>query len=90
MKDNDIERVIKDHIVKEFMYDEVGTFLDGDEPLIRPGIIDSLGIFRLIAFLEERFGIKIQAEDVVLEKFETVNAIKNLVMAKLPKSEASY
>ena len=36
----------------------------------------------LIGFLEEAFGILVQPQDVVLENFETVNAIADLVMTR--------
>lgn len=79
----DIEQAIKAHIVKEYMYDKPETMFDNDLPLIQEGIIDSLGIFVLIGFIEKEFEIKVQPRDVVLENFETVNTIKNLVIARL-------
>jgi len=78
-----IEQVIKDYIVKEFMYNESGKVLDNDLPIIQEGIVDSLGIFKLVGFIEEQFGIKIQPDDIVLENFETVRAIQGLVTTKL-------
>ena len=85
----EIEEVIKDYIVGEFMVNKPEMALENDLSLIHQEIIDSLGIFLFIGFLEEQFGITIQEEDVVLEHFETINAIKGLVMAKLsPKLSA--
>jgi acyl carrier protein len=72
---------IKEYIIKEFMYDQPDAVLDNDEPLLQGGILDSLGIFTLIAFIEERFGVKVQPEDVVVENFETVNTICSLIEA---------
>lgn len=82
MTEQDIKQAIKDHIVKEFMYGNTETAVDDDLQLIQDGIIDSLGIFRVIGFLEEQFEIKVKPEDVVLENFETVASIKNLVVAR--------
>lgn len=78
----DVAKVINAHIAKEFMFNDPQGLLGNDLPLIEHGIIDSLGIFVLIAFLEKEFEIKIQPEDVVLQNFETVNAISGLVMSK--------
>ena len=80
---NDIEQTVKEYIIKEFMFDKPTTVLADDLPLIEEGIIDSLGIFVLIAFIEDQFKIKMQPEDVVMDNFGTVNAIKGLVMSKL-------
>jgi len=53
-----------------------------DEDLIESGVVDSLGIFQLIAFLEERFGIKIGDEEITPEHFGTVVAIDRLVTSR--------
>ena len=82
----DIEQTVKEYIVKEFMFDRPTTVLANDLPLIEEGIIDSLGIFLLIAFIEDQFKIKIQPEDVVMDNFESVNAIKRLISPRLPSA----
>ncbi|QTA87827.1 acyl carrier protein [Desulfonema magnum] len=78
-----ISRIIKNYIIQEFMYDRVATDLTIDTLLIEEGIIDSMGIFRLITFLEEQFGFTIKPEEVVLESFETITAITGLVKTHL-------
>ena len=82
----DIEQTIKEYIIKEFMFDKPTTVLDNDLSLIEEGIIDSLGIFLLIAFIEDQFKIKIRPEDVVMDNFESVNAIKRLISPRLPST----
>jgi acyl carrier protein len=54
-----------------------------DEPLLTNNLIDSLGSFRLIAFLEENFPLTIEDTDMVPEYFQTLNAIETFVHAKL-------
>ena len=79
----DIEQTIKEYILKEFMFDRPTTVLDNGLPLIEEGIIDSLGIFVLIAFIEDQFQIKIRPDDVVMDNFESVNAIMRLISSRL-------
>ena len=86
---NNIEQLIKDYIVKEFLFDQPRKTVENDDLLIQEGIIDSLGIFLMISFIEQEFGVKIGPPEVVLENFETVNAIKNLVMSKIVVKTAS-
>lgn len=78
-----VEQVIKDYIRQEFMLDKPEVILTNDLPLLQQGIIDSLGIFLLAGFMEERFGVKIAEEDVLPENFASVNAIQGLLVAKL-------
>jgi acyl carrier protein len=51
------------------------TELSRDDDLLRTGIIDSLGVTELIAFLEERYRIDVRPEDVVPENFRTLGSI---------------
>ena len=56
--------------------------LTSDADLLSAGIVDSLGILRLVAFIEERFGVKVPDEDVVFENFQSLQAMANYVSAK--------
>jgi acyl carrier protein len=78
-----VERTITDHIVGEFLYDRTDVELDSEFPLVQEGVVDSLGIFRLVAFLQDSFGISIAEEDVALENFVDIGAITRLVLSKL-------
>ena len=81
-----IEQIIKEHIVQNFMYDRPDGVLSNDLSIIEEGLIDSLGIFRLASFLEEKFGITLNPEEFLLENFETVNVIKSFVISRLLQS----
>jgi acyl carrier protein len=58
------------------------THLDDDEDLIDSGVVDSLGIFQLVAFLEERFGVAIADSDITPDNFGTIARIERLVAAR--------
>lgn len=58
--------------------DENLTLSDYEENLFAKGL-DSLGIARLIAQLEEKFSIEIDPEDILPENFVNVNAICTLL-----------
>lgn len=53
---------------------------DPDEPLQ----IDSLGLIRLVAFLESDFGYRIEDEELVAENFATLRALGDLLATKTP------
>lgn len=62
------------------------TEIKDDEPLLTTNIIDSLGSFRMIAFLEETFPLTIEDTDMVPENFQTLNAVETFVAGKLGKA----
>ena len=51
--------------------------------LVEQGIIDSIGIFNLILFLEEKFNISIDGEEINFDEFGTIKKISNLILNKL-------
>jgi acyl carrier protein len=57
--------------------------LDSEEDLIERGIIDSLGIMKLIVSMEETFGIKVNDEDILPENFQNLNAMVKFVEQKM-------
>lgn len=78
-----IAQVIAGHITREFLKDRPDTVVHGKLALIDEGLIDSLGIFTMVGLMEKEFQIKVEPEDVVIANFETVDAMKRLVVDKL-------
>ena len=82
---DEIHRQIRDFIIKELRPDLEIAQLRDDEPLIDSGIIDSLGMLRTMAFLEESLGLDLGSDEVKKENFETVRSIGNMVMRQQGK-----
>jgi acyl carrier protein len=53
---------------------------DPDEPLQ----IDSLGLIRLVAFLESELGYRVEDEELVIENFATLRKLGELLATKTP------
>jgi acyl carrier protein len=53
--------------------------LGPDEDLLEQGIIDSLGLMKLVDFMEKKFAIKIIDEDIVPENFQSLSSMARLV-----------
>jgi acyl carrier protein len=69
--------------LKEYINNNCGSLppiTDLDEPLQ----IDSLGLIRLIAFLENEFGYRIEDEEMTADNFETLRHIGQLLATKTP------
>lgn len=74
-----IKSMIKQFILDELVQDEQYSNLADDDPLIETGIIDSLGIMKLIGFLETKLSIKVDDTELIPENFTTVEAICSMV-----------
>ena len=60
-----------------------GRDIPEDEPIIENGVLTSLQTVELVMFLEERFGIMVEDEELDEENFGSVNAIAGLVAGKM-------
>jgi acyl carrier protein len=56
--------------------------VSNDEPLLKNGLIDSLGILDLVTFLENEFGIAVSDEDLLPENFGSMHSLTNFVQQK--------
>ncbi len=62
-------------IVANFLPDATVDQLGSGYDLLANGVIDSLGLLRLISWLEERFQTIIDDAEIAPENFRTVDAI---------------
>ena len=74
---------IKTFITTELIQDDLGEPIEDDTPLIDNGVIDSLGVMKLVAYLEDQFAITVAPDDLVPENFETPKLITALVSAQI-------
>lgn len=69
--------VLRDALVR-FIADDVapgGGIVEAETDLVMSGLIDSLGVMRVVEWLEHRLDIVIDPNDVVIEHFASVESI---------------
>ncbi len=70
----DTSTLLLDYIKKELLRGRNAN-LTVDTDLLGAGIVDSLGILQIVAFVDERLGRQIPDEDVTYENFHSVRAL---------------
>lgn len=73
------KRAIRSFLAEKLARKNEQREIKDEENLIAAGIIDSLGIMQLVAFLEESFSMSVKDEDIVPENLESLNAIASYV-----------
>jgi acyl carrier protein len=73
---------LKQFILNEILMDHIQNSLSSSDLLIEKGLIDSIGIMKLITFMEENYSIEIDEEDLIPENFETISALSAFVVRK--------
>ena len=66
-----IVRFIRDELADGAAVDPI----DPDENLFASGLVDSVGIVRLIAHLKEQLGVSVPPTDLIPENFRTVRVM---------------
>ena len=74
------QTIITDFIVQEFASGR--NNISPTLSLLDNGIIDSIGLLRLMAFLESTFNISVDPGDVDISNFETITSICQFVKSK--------
>jgi acyl carrier protein len=82
---NEIGVTIRDFILSKYLPDEAPENLKEDTPLRTSGILDSLATLALISFLEERFGIEVEARETDVDNFDRLGDIAAFVQRKLDR-----
>jgi acyl carrier protein len=79
-----IKETIKKFILQELVQEGGAGDIQESDPLIENGIIDSFGIMALLGFLEEKFAVQIESDELMPENFESIETIAELVIRKSP------
>ncbi|MFB6556233.1 acyl carrier protein [Streptomyces sp. NPDC056405] len=73
------ENLIKNYLVGEFMPDVEASELGGDYDLLTNGVVDSLGLLKVIAWVETEFDVTVDDAALDPDNFRTVDAIDAFV-----------
>jgi len=77
-----IKDTVRDFIVTQFLPGEDPENLTDDTLLVSDGILDSLGSLKLVAFLDETYGITVEAHEVDVDHLDTLDLIAEMVLEK--------
>ena len=74
------EKIIE--FVSEELLGGEGPAVLADDEIVLDGTIDSLGVTRLVDFLETRFEIAVPPEEVTIENFRSIATMADFVRAR--------
>jgi acyl carrier protein len=77
-----IKEEIRQYVLNEFLPGEKASNLGDDTPLRTSGIVDSVGLLRLIDFVEERYKIQVDAHEAGVENFDRIEDMAAFIQKK--------
>ena len=78
----EIKQAVQAYILQEFLPGEDPGELTDQTPLITGGILDSISTLKLVVFLEERFGVTVEAHEAGVDHLDSVGQIVQLIARK--------
>ena len=73
---------LRQFIVDNFLFGKADAPLSNSDSLLERGIIDSTGVLELVGFLEQKYGITIQDEELVPENLDSIDQLVRFVTRK--------
>ena len=77
-----IEPANREFIATRLLYSSDGFTYADDAPLLREGIIDSLGVVELVEFVQSHFAVKVEQQEVRPDNFDSVSKLAAFVRRK--------
>jgi acyl carrier protein len=78
----EIRQAIHAYILDQFLPGEDPAELTDQTPLITGGILDSIRTLKLVVFLEDKFGVTVDAHEAGVENLDSVGQITRLIARK--------
>jgi acyl carrier protein len=77
-----IEQFIREFIAVNLLYSTEGYAYADDVSFLQEGIVDSLGVVELVAFVQKQFGVTVVQQEVTPDNFDSVAKLAAYVRQK--------
>ena len=77
-----IETQIRTYIAEHILFSSDGFPHDNDASFLDEGVIDSMGVMELVAFVKSSFQVEVEARDVTPQNFDSVTRLAAYVRGK--------
>jgi len=79
----EIAQELRQFVLDSFLFGQSSIELKDDDSFLEKGIIDSTGVLELVAFLEDKYQIKIEDEEVIPKNLDSINNLLRFLENKL-------
>ncbi|MEG3658597.1 acyl carrier protein [Arenibacter palladensis] len=77
-----MNEILIKYISEDLLNNELEENLDPHDDLLGSGILDSLGMMKLILFIEHEFSLSVPPQDMIIENFMSVSHITTYLSNK--------
>tara|TARA_R110002095_G_scaffold214952_3_gene207989 strand:+ start:6981 stop:7238 length:258 start_codon:yes stop_codon:yes gene_type:complete len=80
---NSIQSEIRNFVADNFLFGEDPESLLNDDSFLETGIIDSTGVLELVAFIEDKYSVEVDDDELVPENLDSIDRLINFIESKL-------
>lgn len=78
----DLESEMKAFIVENFLFGSEEGDLQAEDSFLEKGLIDSTGVLEIVGFVEGRYGIRVEDDEIVPENFDSIRKLVRYIGSK--------
>jgi acyl carrier protein len=82
----DVLETVKAYVVENFLFGD-DTKIGPKTDFLENGILDSTGVLELVGFLEEKFGIRVEDDELVPDNMNNLEKITLYISKKTGKTQ---
>jgi acyl carrier protein len=80
--EDQIREKIRGYIEENFLYMQPDFVLGDDDRLLERGVVDSMGVVEMLAFIEDEYGVKAADDEISEANLGTLRAIARFVASR--------
>lgn len=77
-----VEEMLRKYIADNILFSKKGYPYPDDASFLENGIVDSTNILELVMFVEEKFGITTDDNEIIPDNFDSVKKLADFVRSK--------
>ncbi|QDT44597.1 acyl carrier protein [Gimesia alba] len=78
-----IQSDVRNFVAENFLFGEDPESLNNDDSFLETGIIDSTGVLELVAFIEDKYSVEVDDDELVPENLDSIDRLINFIESKL-------
>jgi non-ribosomal peptide synthetase component F/acyl carrier protein len=81
-----IEQEVREFVIDSFLLEESDGHISDDDSFIEQGLVNSLDILSLVTFVQKKYSISVQEEELITDNWDSVQRIAKFIRTKLKMS----
>ena len=78
-----IEQEVRQFVIDNFLFGQSNGHFSDDDSFLEKGLVDSMGILTLVEFVQEKYAIPVEDEELLPEHWDSVDRVARFVQNKL-------